>query len=114
MPKDNGGEGEGWLIALVNRLDVLRNDVVILDAQDVAAGPVATIHLPFKLKLGLHGNFVDQRDILDWEARRANDGGIGPVRPADRPLPWQEELMRKGVNGSQTENSVNGVNGEMH
>ena len=66
IPKQNGGEAEGWLIALVNRLDVLRNDIVILDAQNLAAGPIATIHLPFKLKLGLHGNFVDHGYIVEW------------------------------------------------
>ena len=48
----------------------MRNDIVILDALDVAKGPVATIRLPFKLKLGLYGNFVDFADIEEWERRR--------------------------------------------
>ncbi|KAK1761780.1 retinal pigment epithelial membrane protein-domain-containing protein [Phialemonium atrogriseum] len=47
-----------WLTALLNHLDVLRNNVVILDAFKVAAGLAATIYLPVKLCLGLHGNFV--------------------------------------------------------
>ncbi|KAK6373277.1 transcriptional regulatory protein rco1 [Exophiala oligosperma] len=89
IPKEGGGEGEGWLIALMNHLDVLRNDIVILDALNIAAGPVATIHLPMKLRLGLHGNFVDQRDIEAWEARRVPGGTVGPVEPAKKPLPWQ-------------------------
>jgi hypothetical protein len=67
IPREGGGEGEGWIIALLNHLDVLRNDIVILDAQDLAKGPVATIHLPLKLKLGLHGNFVEQREIEECE-----------------------------------------------
>ncbi|KAF5559137.1 beta-carotene 15 15 monooxygenase [Fusarium phyllophilum] len=91
IPKKDGGEGEGWLIALLNHLDVLRNDVVIFDAQNLAAGPVATIHLPMKLRLGLHGNFVDQADIEEWQARRQPGGDVGPVRPAEKPLPWQSE-----------------------
>ncbi|KAI1067121.1 hypothetical protein LB506_003864 [Fusarium annulatum] len=91
IPKKNGAEGEGWLIALLNHLDVLRNDVVIFDAQNLAAGPVATIHLPMKLRLGLHGNFVDQADIEEWQARRQPGGDVGPVRAAEKPLPWQSE-----------------------
>lgn len=94
IPKDNGAEGEGWLIALLNHLDVLRNDIVIFDALNLAAGPVATIHLPMKLRLGLHGNFVDQREIEAWQARRQPDGDIGPVRAAEKPLPWQLEALK--------------------
>ncbi|KAK7890454.1 transcriptional regulatory protein rco1 [Exophiala xenobiotica] len=89
IPKEEGGEGEGYIIALLNHLDVLRNDIVILDALDVAQGPVAVIHLPFKLKLGLHGNFVDQRDIDEWMKRRSESGDVGPAQPAMDPLPWQ-------------------------
>lgn len=89
IPKDGGSEGEGYIIALLNQLDVLRNDIVVLDALNVAKGPLAVIYLPFKLKLGLHGNFVDQRDIIEWQRRRSDVGGIGPAQPAKEPLPWQ-------------------------
>ena len=106
IPKESGGEGEGYIIALLNHLDVLRNDIVILDAQKVAKGPIATIHLPLKLKLGLHGNFVDQKDIDEWQARRAPGGDVGPVKAAEKPLLWQEKLMEE-----QQRNRVNGVNG---
>lgn len=103
IPRDGGGEGEGWLIALVNRLDVLRNDVVILDAQRLAAEPVAVIHMPFKLRLGLHGNWVDAREIAEWE--RTEEGGAGDgvanggmerrvsVAGAADPLAWRAESM---------------------
>lgn len=97
-------EGEGYLIALLNHLDVLRNDIVIFDAQNLAQGPLATIHLPMKLRLGLHGNFVDQRDIEEWQQRRSRDGNVGPVRKAERPLAWQNEIL--GTNGSNGD--VNG------
>ncbi|EUC26999.1 hypothetical protein COCCADRAFT_42125 [Bipolaris zeicola 26-R-13] len=91
IPKSDGAEGEGWLIALLNHLDVLHNDVVIFDALNLAKGPVATIRLPTKLRLGLHGNFVDQRDIEEWQARRQPSGDVGFVKPATKPLPWQLE-----------------------
>ena len=33
-------------------------NVVILHAQDFAADPVATIHLPQRVPFGFHGNWV--------------------------------------------------------
>ena len=108
IPKAGGGEGEGWLIALVNRLDVLRNDVVIWDARDVAKGPVATIRLPFRLKMGLHGNFVDHADIEAWERRREGVGDVGPLEVAREPLPWQVELQMSDANGTNGSKAVNG------
>jgi carotenoid cleavage dioxygenase len=116
-------EGEGYLIALVNHLDVLRNDIVILDAQNLSKGPVATIHLPLKLKLGLHGNWVDWRDIEDWKKRRQEGGEVGPVQVATEMLPWQKAFWEKekekekngnGVNGTNGTNGTNGVNGGSH
>lgn len=50
IPRQGGKEGEGWLIALLNHLDVLRNDVAVFDALDVSKGPVAVIHLPLRLR----------------------------------------------------------------
>ena len=91
IPREGGAEGEGYLIALLNHLDELRNDVVIFDAQNLGKGPLATIHLPLKLKLGLHGNWVDNRDIEEWQKRRGTDGDVGPVQIATEPLPWQKK-----------------------
>ncbi|KAK3935789.1 retinal pigment epithelial membrane protein-domain-containing protein [Diplogelasinospora grovesii] len=107
IPKDNGAEGEGYLIALLNRLDELRNDVVIFDAQSLAKGPLATIHLPLKLKLGLHGNFVDHRDIETWQKRRDANGDLGPVQPAKELLPWQKRFFanQDGLNGDVNGNA---------
>nr|ARQ83690.1 carotenoid cleavage oxygenase [Sphingobium yanoikuyae] len=51
-------EGDGYVIALVNRLDEMRSDLVVLDAQHIDEGPVATIRLPLRLRNGLHGNWV--------------------------------------------------------
>lgn len=101
VPKGTDVEGEGYLIMLLNHLDELRNDILIFDALNLAKGPLAAIHMPFKLRLGLHGNFVDQREIDAWKELRKEDGELGPVKPAEKPLPWQEEMQ----NGS---NAVNG------
>ncbi len=45
-------EGDGWLISIVGRRTENRTDLVVLDALDIAAGPVATIRIPFRLHEG--------------------------------------------------------------
>ncbi|EAS33836.3 lignostilbene dioxygenase [Coccidioides immitis RS] len=87
-------EGDGYIIALLNHLDVLRNDVCIFDAQNISQGPVAVIHLPFKLRLGLHGNFVEQGEIEAWKQKRERE--LGPVKAASAPLPWQQKATSAG------------------
>jgi len=51
-------EGEGWLLAPVFDRTTERSAVVILDAADLPAGPVATIHLATRIPFGFHGNWV--------------------------------------------------------
>ena len=51
-------EGVGYVMGIVNRRAEHRSDLVILDAQNMAAGPVATVKLPVRLKYGIHGNWV--------------------------------------------------------
>jgi carotenoid cleavage dioxygenase-like enzyme len=35
-----------------------RSDVVVLDAQDFAGPPVATVHLPVRVPFGFHGSWL--------------------------------------------------------
>jgi carotenoid cleavage dioxygenase-like enzyme len=56
-------EGDGYVMALVNRLSEMRNDLVILDAQRVDAPPLAMIRLPMRLRNGLHGIWVERQAI---------------------------------------------------
>ncbi len=51
-------EDDGWVMAYVYDAESGRSDVVILHAQDFAADPVATIHLPDRVPYGFHGNWV--------------------------------------------------------
>lgn len=51
-------EGEGYVMGIVNRRAEHRCDLVILDAQNMEAGPVAVVRLPVRLKYGIHGNWV--------------------------------------------------------
>ena len=53
VPKGpDAGEGEGYLLSLVGRRALNRYDLIILDALDIAAGPVATVQIPFRLRYG--------------------------------------------------------------
>ena len=40
-----------------------RTDLLVFDALDIEKGPVATIHVPIRLRFGLHGNFARSEDI---------------------------------------------------
>ncbi|WNZ06289.1 carotenoid oxygenase family protein [Streptomyces sp. 11x1] len=57
------GEGEGYVMALVNRYADMRSDLLILDAENVDGAPLATVRLPLRLRNGLHGTWVDGEDL---------------------------------------------------
>jgi carotenoid cleavage oxygenase len=54
----DAGEDDGWVVSLVYDAATDRSDLVILDAQDFAGEPVATVHLPQRVPYGFHGNWV--------------------------------------------------------
>ncbi|WP_460062547.1 carotenoid oxygenase family protein [Streptomyces sp. YKOK-I1] len=60
---DDADEGEGYLMALVSRRNEMRTDFVILDAQDVGAGPIATVRIPFRLRYGFHGTWIPGAEL---------------------------------------------------
>ena len=51
-------EDDGWVLAYTYDADANRSDVVILEARDFSAAPVATIHLPVRVPFGFHGNWI--------------------------------------------------------
>jgi carotenoid cleavage dioxygenase len=54
----DAAEGEGYVLGVVNRRAEHRSDLVILDAQHVDEGPIATVRIPVRLKYAIHGNWV--------------------------------------------------------
>lgn len=56
VPADDAAGGDGWLMAFVYDAAIDRSDLVILDAGDLAAPPVAAIYLPRRVPAGFHGN----------------------------------------------------------
>jgi carotenoid cleavage dioxygenase len=59
VPRSAGAaQGDGWLLTVVGRRAENRTDLVILDAQNLSAGPVATIRFPARIHEGFHGIWV--------------------------------------------------------
>ena len=54
----DAAEDDGWLMSLVADESTKRSELVLLDAADPAAGPVARVHLPVTVPAGFHGNWV--------------------------------------------------------
>jgi len=50
-------EDDGWLLNAVYDEANDRTDVCVLDARDVAAGPIARVHLPVRMPFGFHANW---------------------------------------------------------
>jgi carotenoid cleavage dioxygenase-like enzyme len=51
-------EGDGYLIGTAQRLFESRTDLLILDAQRLAEGPIATVRMPFRIFNQIHGCWV--------------------------------------------------------
>ena len=62
VPRSGGGEGEGYLLALVYREKTGTSDLLILDAARIDAGPIAVVHIPHRVPFGFHGSWVGEED----------------------------------------------------
>jgi carotenoid cleavage dioxygenase len=58
---DDAAEDEGWLMGYVYDSATDKSDLVVLDAHDLGAEPVATVHLPVRVPTGFHGNWIPDR-----------------------------------------------------
>ncbi|POS71000.1 carotenoid oxygenase-1 [Diaporthe helianthi] len=59
----NAPEADGYLISVANRRDKLLTEIIILDTDKIAQGPIAIIELPFRLRAGIHGSWVMGSDL---------------------------------------------------
>lgn len=55
-------EGDGWVMALIERKVLNRCDIVILDTKDFER-PLAIVQLPFHMKAQVHGNWVGAKEL---------------------------------------------------
>ena len=61
--KPGAPEGEGYLLVIVNRLAENHSDLAILNASDIAAGPIALLTLPVRVRSTFHGMWVSERAL---------------------------------------------------
>jgi carotenoid cleavage dioxygenase-like enzyme len=59
----DASEADGYLAVLRNDLVELTTDFVILDAQNLSAGPLATIKMPLRLRDAIHGSWAPAADL---------------------------------------------------
>lgn len=55
-------EGDGWVMGFCYDRTKDSSDLIVLDAQDVAAGPIARVHMPRRVPHGFHGLWVADAD----------------------------------------------------
>lgn len=55
---NNAAEGDGWLMGYVIDIGQETTDLVILDTSNIAAPPVASVHIPHRIPPGFHGNWL--------------------------------------------------------
>ena len=59
VPRDGStAEADGWLLGYVHDEAAGAAELVVLPADDLASGPVATVHLPVRIPIGFHGNWL--------------------------------------------------------
>lgn len=59
IPRPNAqAEDDGWILALIYNAARQCSDLIILDAQDIAKGPIARLKLQHHVPYGLHGSFI--------------------------------------------------------
>jgi carotenoid cleavage oxygenase len=54
----DGGEDHGWVLSVVYDAARDTSDLIIVDATDFQAAPVATVHLPRRVPFGFHGTWI--------------------------------------------------------
>jgi carotenoid cleavage dioxygenase len=60
---DGAGEDDGYVLAYVYDAGRDGSDLVILDASDFTASPVATVTLPQRVPFGFHGSWVADTEL---------------------------------------------------
>ena len=59
-------EGVGYVVALIDNIVLNYSELAIFDALAVENGPIGRAKLPFRLRQGLHGNWMDASGLPGW------------------------------------------------
>ena len=60
---DAVSEDDGWLMSYVYDAATDRSELIILDARDLTAEPVARVLLPQRVPFGFHGNWISDHSV---------------------------------------------------
>lgn len=64
VPHPEGtAEDQGWVLMMTYDSEHHRSDIVILDAQNIEQGPLATLHLKQHIPYGLHGSWTPEQFV---------------------------------------------------
>jgi carotenoid cleavage dioxygenase len=70
VPRENPvSEDDGWLMSLVYDSRADRSELLILDALDVTAEPLARVILPQRVPFGFHGNWISDHAVVRTVAK---------------------------------------------
>jgi len=61
--RPDSSEGDGYLIGVANDYTQMKSELVIADAAQLQAGPIARVKLPFRLHMQVHGCWVSSREL---------------------------------------------------
>ena len=64
----SSGEGDGYAMTMVHRHGMPTSELAVFAASDIAAGPLATVHIPFRVPSGFHCNFYAADSALYRQA----------------------------------------------
>jgi len=65
------GEEDGYAMTIVHRANSPTSELAIFAAGDIAAGPIATVSIPYRVPAGFHCNFY------------AADSALYPLSPKE-------------------------------
>ncbi|MCK2245466.1 MULTISPECIES: carotenoid oxygenase family protein [unclassified Crossiella] len=60
---DGDTEDAGWLLSVSSSDTGAPSELLVLDATDLAAGPVASVHLPRRVPSGFHGSWITDAEL---------------------------------------------------
>jgi carotenoid cleavage dioxygenase len=66
--KGSRREGDGYLMGIASNYESLSSDLVIVDAEKLEEGAIATVKLPFRLRGGTHTNWFGADELPPFRA----------------------------------------------
>lgn len=61
--RDSDQEGDGYVVIVENKLAANGSALLLFDAQNISAGPIARIDVPLRLRPALHGNWTPAEQL---------------------------------------------------